>query len=223
MPISSDSESKEKRLQAQSNTLITHALSSSQERRLTDHIDEKILEIQREYRKRDYEDSTLRSLSSYIKAMYPLLTLILMVPPIGASAHLRASLLLRLTGDLLDCIPGYEPDDFGRLLEILTELDFGWLAVLRSQVWDSELRRGIDLVLPTDMIVQTSPISQTDRTRLRSLLMSGTDKLEEWLEEMVPLAETTDDTQGAVEIREMFDDLFHCTLAEMGELHGVVP
>ncbi|KAF8528169.1 hypothetical protein BU17DRAFT_38792 [Hysterangium stoloniferum] len=222
MSTSLDSESKEKSIQAQSNTTITHALTSSQERRLTDHIDEKILEIQRQYKKRQ-ASSSLRSLSSYIKAMYPLLTLVLMVPPIGTSAHLRASLLLRLTGDLLECIPGYEPDDFGRLLEMLTELDLGWLAVLRSQVWDSELRHGIDLVLPTDTIVQTSPISQTDRTRLRSLLMSGTDKLEEWLEEMVPLAETTDDTpEGVIEIREMFDDLFHYTLAEMGELHGAV-
>jgi hypothetical protein len=82
-------------------------------------------------------------------------------------------------------------------------------------------------------------ISQTDRTRLRSLLITGTQKLEDWLP---PIMYTSDDmdfdvvaskdqapTQAqastrdleemmdAINVRDLFNDIFWRTLTEMGE------
>jgi uncharacterized protein YjaG (DUF416 family) len=147
-----------------------------------------------------------------------------MIPPVDASISLRASLLLRLTGEILECAPGYPPDDLAELLDVLDELDSGWLAVLRAQIWDMESRQGVDLILPAESNFRSAPISQTDRTRLRSLLILGTDKLEEWLEDVVPSAEENEATVvlERLDVREKFDDLFHQTLAEMGELQGTV-
>ncbi|KAF8507991.1 hypothetical protein JB92DRAFT_2832558 [Gautieria morchelliformis] len=149
-----------------------------------------------------------------------------MIPPIEASVHLRASLLLRLTGEILECIPGYPPStDLVALLDILDELDCGWLAVLRSQTWSVESRKGVDLILPSSTNIRSPPISQTDRTRLRSLLLLGTNKLEQWVEElpMIPPEETIEEEQAlkVMEARQKFDDLFHQTLSEMGELQGI--
>ncbi|KAF8589697.1 hypothetical protein K439DRAFT_300486 [Ramaria rubella] len=206
-----------------SNANIPHALTSVQERRLTDYLDEKILGIQREYKKRSYETSSLRTLHDYVNAAHPLLTIILLIPPIDASVHLRASLLLRLTGELLECLPGYPPesDNIADALDLLDELDQGWLAVLRSQTWNPDSGEGVDLILPSDANLHSPPISQTDRTRLRSLLLLGTDKLEVWLEDLVP--PTTDTGINKVlEARQRFDDLFHRTLTEMGELQGTI-
>lgn len=218
---------------------IPRPLTAAQERRLTDYLDNKLLEIQRAYKKRcevhaladtipliplflprNYETSTLRTLSSYIDAIHPLFTLVLMIPPLDSAVHLRASLLLRLTGEFLDCMPGYDPDDFNKLLDMLDEIDRGWQALLRSQVWDEKLREGVDTVLPPDTDIKITPISQTDRTRLRSLLISGTDKLEEWLEVIVSRIDAPDSETEAAELEELrqrFDDLFDATLAEMGE------
>lgn len=154
--------------------------------------------------------------------MHPLMTLVLMIPPIEASSHLRASLLLRLTGEILECMPGYAANwDVLELLDMLDELDHGWLAVLRSQTWKVESREGVDLILPPNTHIRAAPISQTDRTRLRSLLLLGTNKLEQWLEEA--LLDSPEDHAGhpqTLEARQRFDDLFHNTLSEMGELQG---
>ena len=172
---------------------------------------------------RNHETSSLRTLSAYLKAIRPLLTLILMVPPVNTSAPLRASLLLRFTGETLEYIPGYPPGDLAELVEFLDELDKGWLAVLRSQMWDTATRGGVDMTLPAGSDFQPSPISQTDRTRLRSLFILGTDNLEEWLEDLAPPVDETE-TSGVVQsfdVRYRFDELFHRTLAEMGELQGV--
>lgn len=166
---------------------------------------------------RNYETSSLRSMTAYIDVIRPLFTLVLLIPPASSAVHLRASLLLRLTGEFLDCIPGYDPDDFNTLLDFFGEIDRGWLAVLRSQVWDAAASRGVDTTSDQE------PISQTERTRLRSVLLCGTDKLEEWLEGMISLAGEPDSEAEARELehlRQRFDDLFDGTLAEMGELVG---
>lgn len=65
-------------------------------------------------------------------------------------------------------------------------------------------------------------MSQTDRTRLRSILISGTDRMEEWLADI----DTTDQTfQAALEamgLQMVFNDLFSRTLSEMGSLDGSI-
>lgn len=68
-----------------------------------------------------------------------------------------------------------------------------------------------------------SSVSQTDRTRLRSILIGGTDRMEEWLANI----DTTDQNfQAALETMGLqmgFNDLFSRTLGEMGSLDGSMP
>jgi len=72
-------------------------------------------------------------------------------------------------------------------------------------------------------------MSQTERTRLRSLLIAGTENLEGWLESLDP--SSGNDTierrfeEGASDVEELdiqtrFDQIFSDTLTEMGILHG---
>ena len=81
--------------------------------------------------------------------------------------------MLKMTGDLLDAIPGYSPfpgtnipDDeelpavsdpqngdespLESLYQLLTELDQAWVACLRCQGWDHGRRRGVDIELELD-------------------------------------------------------------------------
>ena len=179
-----------------------------------------------------HPSSTLPTLASYLKAAHPLLALILQIPPAEPSASLRTSLLLRLTGEVLSSIVGYRPDvdTLPQLLEWLDELDRGWLAVLRGQAWDPASHSGVDVShsdhsesgadAETQSVGGASSVSQTDRTRLRSILVGGTDRMEEWLADI----DTTDQNfQAALETMGLqmgFNDLFSRTLAVMGSLDG---
>ncbi len=87
---------------------------------------------------------------------------------------------------MLGSIVGYAPDpqNVVDLMDWLDDLDQAWLAVLQSQVWDPKEGLGVDLVIDVDSVaagVKSSPLSQTERTRLRSLLLGGVETLEEWL------------------------------------------
>lgn len=117
-------------------------------------------------------------------------------------------------------IPGYPPtlETLPELLDWMGDLDRGWLAVLRSQLWDPETQSGISISLSGND--RSSPASQTERARLRSLIISGTEMLAEWLETLDKDRETTEDEQSDVETR--LDELFTGTLQEMGVLQGEV-
>ncbi|KIK96675.1 hypothetical protein PAXRUDRAFT_825694 [Paxillus rubicundulus Ve08.2h10] len=164
----------------------------------------------------------LPTLSTYLEAMQHLLAFVLQIPPIDPSGPLRTTFLLRLTGDVMNSVPGYLPDiyDLQRLLDFLDDLDQAWVTVLKSQVWDPSAGEGVDLFVSVEMIepgkpIRSTPVSQTERTRLRSLLVTGTEGLEEWLgtpgEDYQPALARAGLMQG-------FDDLFTMTLAEMGSL-----
>ncbi|KAI6037065.1 hypothetical protein BKA83DRAFT_4020684, partial [Pisolithus microcarpus] len=71
------------------------------------------------------------------------------------------------------------------LLDFMDDLDQAWVAVLRSQVSVLDKGEGVDMIIPADLMqsvtsIQFAPVSQTERTRLRSLLLTGTSGLEEW-------------------------------------------
>lgn len=157
----------------------------------------------------------------------------------SSQAALRTAFLLRLTGEVLTSIAGYTPtaDTLPHLLALLTELDSGWCAVLRAQAWDPDAREGVDVEVPVSKpnttststaesqmdadfsLVGAPPVSQTDRTRLRSILAGGSARLEEWLEKGLHVA-GADDLEQALErlgLQQSFDDLFTETLSEMGE------
>ena len=142
-----------------------------------------------------------------------------MIPPLGTASALRTSLLLRLTGEVLDGIPGYTLEaNTSKLLEYLDDLDKAWVAVLESQIWDSESASGSDLILPAnhDMSLLPSQVSQTERTRLKSLLVLGTEKLEDWLPRIEDVTES--DADGMENSNNRFNDIFFRTLTSLGEL-----
>ncbi|CAL1703304.1 unnamed protein product [Somion occarium] len=207
---------------------VPRALSPTQERKLVDFLDAKFLDITRNFKKRSDPSSSLQSLPSYLTETHKLLSFILQIPPIDPSTSLRTTFLLRLSGDAMESIPGYKPDVqiLSQLLDWLNDLDRGWLAVLRSQTWDPEEGTGRDIIVDTSedgqSTVRSTPMSQTERTRLRSLLISGTAKLEEWLEKLDTSGETYDILLERLGLQQGFDDLFSNTLAEMGALGGSI-
>ncbi|KII89430.1 hypothetical protein PLICRDRAFT_698472 [Plicaturopsis crispa FD-325 SS-3] len=204
------------------------ALSPRQERRLIEYLDNRFLAITRAYKKRTVPQSStstapdtplnIPTLTSYLAATREVLSLILQIPPIDPSTSLRTTFLLRFTGETMSCICGYPPvaEDIPELLEWLDDLDNAWLTVLQARVWDPSLRAGVDLIIPAEEFskpVHSTPLNQTERTRLRSLLVGGTSSLEEWLAGIV-------DEEGEGE-QQALDDLFSRTLEELGALSGV--
>jgi len=166
----------------------------------------------------------LPTLSSYLDAMQHLLAFILRIPPIDPSTGLRTAFLLRLTGDAMNSMTGYPPsmDGLRLLLDFLDDVDQAWVTVLRSQAWDPATGKGVDLVVPTDQIqpgttlIRTSPVSQTEKTRLRSLLVTGTAGIEEWL---MGSDMGEGDYEQVLEREgplQEFNDMFSSTLAELG-------
>ncbi|TFY68436.1 hypothetical protein EVG20_g3563 [Dentipellis fragilis] len=179
--------------------------------------------------------STTPTLTAYLAAARPLLVLILQIPPRAPSASLRTALLLHLSGDVLHAVPGYAPSPAALrdLLHWLALLDQGWLAVLRAQAWDPLEHRGVPLNSLADADNTTSlapaePLSacvpsQTERARLRSLLVTGTSALEEWLASYAPPEDVTEDYGEALArmgLQQGFDELFMGTLGEIGVLRG---
>lgn len=135
----------------------------------------------------------------------------------------------------MDAISGYKPDTdtLPELLDWLNDLDNAWLAVLRSQVWDTEAKEGVDLILDvntgqeeptTPPNLKSTPPTQTERTRLRSLLIGGTAKMEEWLVGLDASGQDADyeTVLESLGLQQGFDDLFSRTLAEMGSLGAAV-
>lgn len=140
--------------------------------------------------------------------------MILQIPPVDPSASLRCTLLLRLTGEVLNSIPGYPPDknSLSALLDWLQDLDKGWLAVLRSQRWNPAVRSAVSVRLPVG--TRSTSLSQTERTRLKSMLVAGTEMLEEWVEVLQTQSDIGTTQAGRL------DDLFSGVLTEMGFLRG---
>jgi len=201
------------------------ALSAKQEHKLMAFLDDRFLEITRAYKMRSQPTTNLPTLSSYLNATRDLLSLILQVPPVDPSTSLRTALLLRFTGDTLNSIPGYPPvpDVLPEVIDWLDDLDQAWLSVLQSQSWDPVSRNGVDLVVEASAPLRSSPLSQTERTRLHSLLVGGEASLEEWLSGMDTSGD--EDLQAVLQrvgVQEGFDDLFSRTLDELGALGIVV-
>ncbi len=105
------------------------------------------------------------------------------------------------------------------LVDWLDDLDQAWLAVLHAQVWNPREGTGKDLVVDADDMelvrrVKSSPVSETEKTRLRSLLLGGMETFEEWLgleEEGVVLEQYQD----------AFSQVFARTMDELGGFSGL--
>lgn len=193
----------------------------------------------------------MRTLPAYLEAARHLLLLVIQIPPIDPSTGLRTAYLLRLTGDVLFAIPGYQletstttsiQETLRDVLEFLSDLDQAWLAVLQSQVWDPSTGQAVDLVVdlhdddsqtinpPSNMpsalsSVKSTPPSQTEVTRLQSLLFTGESSLEEWLTNEKSRADDADndDVSGMLArmgLLDEFDSLFVRTLDFLGGFTG---
>ncbi|KIK19512.1 hypothetical protein PISMIDRAFT_107382, partial [Pisolithus microcarpus 441] len=80
---------------------------------------------------------------------------------------------------------------------------------------------GVDLIIPIDLMqsgttIQSAPVSQTEKTRLRSLLLTGTAGFEEWLAGSTPDGEDYKSKLERNDLLQEFNDLFANTLAEIG-------
>jgi len=192
----------------------------------------------------------LKTLPAYLEAARHLLLLVIQIPPIDPSTGLRIAYLLRFTGDVLFAIPGYQletsttttsiQETLRDVLEFIGDLDRAWLAVLQSQVWDPSTGQAVDLVValnddpqtinppskvPSALNIKSTPPSQTDVTRLKSLLFTGESSLEEWL--TIEKARTdgadNDDVSSMLErmgLLDEFDSLFVRTLDFLGGFTG---
>ena len=171
--------------------------------------------------------------------------MILQIPPIDPSTGLRIAYLLHLTGDVLNAIPGYKLDapahaNLKNLIDFLDDLDQAWPAVLQGQMWDPDSGEGVDFVVPSDLIsrpnqfdedvsestqLKSSPPTQTDLARLRSLLFSGESSLEEWLAGQRKSGVPEDDVAAMLAgmgLLDQFDSLFVRTLDYLGAFSGNV-
>ncbi|KAH7093952.1 hypothetical protein BKA62DRAFT_745254 [Auriculariales sp. MPI-PUGE-AT-0066] len=159
------------------------ALTAKQEHRLITYLDAQFLEISRGFKKRSQPDSPLATLDAYLAACHPLMSLILLIPPIDPSTALRAELLLRYTGEVLDAIPCYPATRavLPRLSSWLDELDKAGRDVSRA-LPNMVFSPTIEDVPPGTPIYSSTPVSITESTRLLSLLDSACDRIEEWLD-----------------------------------------
>ncbi|KIK19519.1 hypothetical protein PISMIDRAFT_682979 [Pisolithus microcarpus 441] len=103
----------------------------------------------------------------------------------------------------------------------MDDLDQAWVAVLRSQVSVLDKGEGVDMIIPADLMqsvtsIQFAPVSQTERTRLRSLLLTGTSGLEEWPAGSTPQGEDYESESERNGLFQEFNNLFVNPLAEIG-------
>ena len=113
------------------------------------------------------------------------------------------------------------------VLDWLDDLDQAWLTVLQAQVWHP-VEGGVDLVIDAadaSAGVRSSPLSQTESTRLKSLIVGAEASLEEWLENGRSGDKDEDELEGRLRklgLQADFDDLFARTLDFLGSLAGTM-
>ncbi|KAI4525721.1 hypothetical protein K525DRAFT_265790 [Schizophyllum commune Loenen D] len=201
-------------------------LSTRQERRLMDYLDERLLNLMRNYKKRAEDSTSTPTLQAYLQESRQILSLILQIPPVQPSASLRTAYLLHLTNDVISAIPGYpaELESLPDLLTWLNELDRAWQVVLAGQIWRPEEHIGVDP--PEGSALQRrNLITQTDRTRLKSMLISGSAVIEDWVGEIVAQddvdAEDIESMLQRLGIAEGSVRIFPGTLDELERMSGL--
>ena len=220
-------------------TALLSPLGMSQENARS-YLDTELRRLDSDWKKRSVPASPASTLEQYIDRAHRLLAFTLQMHPTGARAWMRTDFLLRLTGDALKSVPRYpcpplslrdstseDTEDVGllKLFAFLDTLDKGWVAVLRGQKWDMERNEGVDAT--SAGAAQAGRMSQTERTRVRSMLLNDTTPLEVWLagEGDDGMADGPGEGKGErmlVLERLGLNDLFSDTLGELQVLSGMV-
>ncbi|KAJ7084872.1 hypothetical protein B0H15DRAFT_1023675 [Mycena belliarum] len=146
-------------------------LTAQQERRLIAFLDDKFLNLTRGYMKRSQPSKAhLATLTAdFLAAATPLLQLILKIPPSAVPGHSAPMDTSGMTS----------------LLDWLDDLDQAWVWVLSVPSWDP-VNGPADTEPDAETTSPVSRATQTERTRLRGLLVGGAAALEEWLGGGVP-------------------------------------
>ncbi|WVQ64797.1 uncharacterized protein L199_002966 [Kwoniella botswanensis] len=176
---------------------ITH-LSPRQEEKLRSYLDEKLSNLES-----DERTHQLGPLSRLLSRLSPLLQIILQIPPFYPFESLRTSYLLTLTS----VIPIYitslpllcsrhrtkdeAQDEASRVirdvLELLKEVEKGWLAVLKSDGWIPPHNTGgtnMDVMIGGQAVKLVdegiSQVDITEKIRLRSIILSSRARVLAW-------------------------------------------
>ncbi|KIY46496.1 hypothetical protein FISHEDRAFT_47216 [Fistulina hepatica ATCC 64428] len=202
---------------ATSSTGSIQPLGPRQESRLVVYLDDRFIELMRGYKKRQDPTGSFHTLADYVSYARELLHLILQIPPAQSSASLRIAYFLQLISDVLESLVGYpiHASDILQLLDWLVELDEASVVILCGQPWDPATRKGIAGSPPPQYVVT----SQTDRIRLRSIVVSGSASIGDWIEQ----ADVNDDKQSFSEDLPSVQKLFPKTLDALYDLESVNP
>ncbi|KAK4686886.1 hypothetical protein P7C73_g3233, partial [Tremellales sp. Uapishka_1] len=145
-------------------------LTPRQQSRLVSHLDGQFLALERDDHKHAFV-----ALPALLDRLSPLLTLILQIPPLNPFSYLRTAYLLNFTGVVVTYIvslPLDAPETLVRLLRFIQRIDEGGQVVLRGQAWVPKLG-GVKV----DFAGQ---VDQTERIRLRSMILSSREKMIAW-------------------------------------------
>ncbi|GAA5978396.1 hypothetical protein JCM5350_001151 [Sporobolomyces pararoseus] len=188
-------------------------LSAAQESRLIRHLDPALLSLSGSFESRHSPHSQLPTLSSFLDAVIPLLSLVLAIPAAKPSGGLRVAYLLQLTGYLSPAIEGYPLNDesIEKLFVFIEKFDRGWATVLEGKEWDSangkEKEKDVEGEQPIEGEgYEVQPLRNTDLVRIKSLIQDLRQVLSSSLNlpEMVPLSINPFEQNLGVDVRRRF-------------------
>ncbi|GAA5947261.1 hypothetical protein JCM3765_001595 [Sporobolomyces pararoseus] len=185
-------------------------LSAAQESRLIRHLDPALLSLSGSFESRHSLNSQLPTLSSFLDAIVPLLSLVLAIPAAKPSGGLRVAYLLQLTGYLSPAIEGYplNDDSIDKLFAFIERFDRGWAVALEGKEWDSA--KGMVKEIGEQAIegekFEVQPLRNTDLVRIKSLIQDLRQVLSSSLNlpEMVPLSINPFEQNLGVDVRRRF-------------------
>jgi len=186
-------------------------LSAAQESRLIRHLDPALLSLSGSFESRHSPSSQLPTLSSFLEALVPLLSLVLAIPAAKPSGGLRVAYLLQLTGYLGPAIEGYplNEESLDKLFSLIDRFDRGWSAVLEGREWDSVKGKAKDEEESHEGETEeyeVQPLRNTDLVRIKSLIQDLRQVLSSSLDlpELVPLSVNPFEQKLGVDVRRRF-------------------
>ncbi|GAA5875406.1 hypothetical protein JCM16303_000613 [Sporobolomyces ruberrimus] len=191
-------------------TTLRKPLSAAQESRLIRHLDPALLSLSGSFESRHSPSSRLPTLSSFLDALVPLLSLVAAIPAAKPSGGLRVAYLLQLLGYLGPAIEGYPLDDdaLDDLIATIHKFDLVSSVVLEGKEWDSSTGRAKEESAQgeDDQVYAVQALRNTDVVRLKSFVQDLRQVLSSSLDlpEFVPLSINPFEQGLGVDVRGRF-------------------